>query len=60
MKVNDWVRLKHKRRYGVVIETDGVAVRVLWQGMSCITEWMAEWDLVGGVEGELMSFRGGK
>jgi len=60
MKVDDWVRLKHKRRYGVVIETDGVAVRVLWQGMSCVTNWVPEWDLVGGVENELMSFRGGK
>ena len=60
MKVDDWVRLKPKRRYGVVIDTDGVAVRVLWQGMSCIIEWVPEWDLVGGVEGELMSFRGNK
>tara|TARA_Y100000296_G_C5162026_1_gene252438 strand:- start:1330 stop:1512 length:183 start_codon:yes stop_codon:yes gene_type:complete len=60
VKVDDWVRFKHKRRYGVVIEVDGVAVRVLWQGMSCRMTWVPEWDLVGGVENELMSFRGGK
>jgi len=60
MKVDDWVRLKHVRRYGIVIEVDGRAVRVLWQGMACAMTWTPEWDLVGGVEDELVSFRGSK
>ena len=60
MKVDDWVRLKHKRRYGGVIEVDDKAVRVLWQGMSCKTTWVPCWDLVWNVENELMGFRGSK
>ena len=60
MKGDDWVRLKHKRRYGVVIEVDDKAVRVLWQGMSCKTTWVPCWDLVWNVEDELMGFRGDK
>ena len=59
MKVGEWVRFKHKRSYGVAIAIDDKAVRVLWQGLSCRTTWVPSWDLVWGLEDELMAFKGG-